>query len=350
MVNPMRRALILGGTGMIGEAAARHLLQAGWQVDVTGRDPGHLPAGLADMGARFIAADRGRSQDLLAAMGQGATLLLDVICYTADDARLLLPIAERADSTVMISSKAVYVDRLGHHSNSDQAPDFEGPITEEQATLEPAAGDWNSRERYGRNKVAAERILLDSGLPITVIRPSKVHGRGARRPREWVFVRRALDRRRALLLCDRGAGIDHTTAAANLAALIALAAAHPGRRILNSADPDAPSALRISRVVADLMGHRWHEILLDGKCEGGLGMHPWAARHPIILDTRAATALGYQPVGDFASTVAEEVSWLVDRWRQSGMRESAMGLDLDFFHPFFDYPGEDAFLRRLGSG
>ncbi len=340
----MPRALILGGAGLIGRAAATRLIQAGWRVDVTGRDPSHFPAELSEMGANFIAADRGRAQDLRVAMGNGAALLLDVICYTAEDARLLLPVAQLAESTVMISSKAVYVDRFGNHSNSDQAPDFEGPITEQQATLEPGGGDWNSRDGYGRNKVAAELILLESGLPITVIRPSKVHGRGARRPREWVFVRRVLDHRRALLLCDRGAGTDHTTAAANLAELIAVAAAHPGCRVLNSADPDAPSALRIAQVVAALMGHRWDEILLDGRCEGGVGMHPWSARHPIILDTGAASALGYQPVGDFASTVSEEITWLVDLWRESGMAESAMGLDVDFFQPFFDYPGEDAFL------
>ncbi|MDT7683741.1 MAG: hypothetical protein QOG57_4051, partial [Pseudonocardiales bacterium] len=39
-------------------------------------------------------------------------------------------------------------------------------------------------------------------------------------------------------------------------------AAKPGRRILNCADPDAPSALEISRVVARHLGHDWTEVPL----------------------------------------------------------------------------------------
>ena len=72
--------------------------------------------------------------------------------------------------------------------------------------------------------MAAEQVLLDSGAPVTVLRPSKIHGAGAPRPREWVFVKRVLDRRPAVLLA-RGAGIDHPTAAANIAALIEVVAA-----------------------------------------------------------------------------------------------------------------------------
>ena len=64
---------------------------------------------------------------------------------------------------------------------------------------------------------------------MTVLRPSKIHGPGARRPREWVFVKRVLDRRPVVLLARRGSGVDHTTAAANIAALIEVAAAKPGR-------------------------------------------------------------------------------------------------------------------------
>jgi NAD(P)-dependent dehydrogenase (short-subunit alcohol dehydrogenase family) len=42
----MSRALILGGTGAIGRATAQRLLDVGWQADLTGRDPAHMPAAL----------------------------------------------------------------------------------------------------------------------------------------------------------------------------------------------------------------------------------------------------------------------------------------------------------------
>jgi hypothetical protein len=241
----------------------------------------------------------------------------------------------------MISSKAVYVDSSGRHSNSEAAPRFDGPIGEEQPTMAPGDGDYNSREGYGANKVAAENVLLDSGDPVTVLRPSKIHGVGAKTPREWVFVKRVLDRRPAVFLARRGAGVDHPTAATNIAALIQVAAARPGRRILNSADPDAPSALEISRTIARQLNHDWEEVLLGDDADETLGRHPWDAPYPIVLDMTAAGELGYAPVGDYATTVADEVDWLVTAARAG---ETLPGLDDDYFAPLLDYAAEDRYL------
>jgi nucleoside-diphosphate-sugar epimerase len=107
---------------------------------------------------------------------------VDCVCCTAADATALLPLARAADSTVLISSKAVYVDEAGHHSNSAVRPDFGGPVRETRPTMAPGNGDYQTAEGYGANKVAAEHVLLDSGLPVTVLRPSKIHGPGTRQP------------------------------------------------------------------------------------------------------------------------------------------------------------------------
>jgi nucleoside-diphosphate-sugar epimerase len=337
----MPRALIIGGTGQIGRATAARLLAAGWHVDLTGRDPAHMPAEVASGGGRFVRADRDDSEQLVSALGDGADLLVDCICYTADAATRLLPLVRNAGSTVMISSKAVYVDGSGRHSNSEAAPLFDRPIGEEQPTMAPGDGDYNSPEGYGANKVAAENVLLDSGGPVTVLRPSKIHGVGAKTPREWVFVKRVLDRRPAVFLAHRGAGVDHPTAAANIAALIEVVAANPGRRILNIADPDAPSALEISRTIARLLDHEWDEVLLDDDADQTLGRHPWDAPYPIVLDMSAAAELGYAPVGDYAATVADEVDWLVTAARAD---ENLPGLDDDYFGPLLDYAAEDRYL------
>lgn len=346
----MPRALILGGTGLIGRATSRHLLMAGWQVDLTGRDPSHLPDDIAAAGGRFVAADRLDPAQLSGAMGGGADLLLDCICYTAEHATGLLPLARDASSTVMISSKGVYVDSAGHHSNSAVPPHFDGPIRETQPTVAPGGCDYNSPEGYGVNKVAAEHVLLDSGLPVTVLRPSKVHGAGASRPREWVFVKRVLDRRPVVFLAHRGAGVDHTTAASNIAALVEIVAAKPARRILNIADPDAPSALQISRTIARRLGHSWVEVLLGDDADEALGRHPWDAPYPIVLDMTAASDLGYAPVGDYATTVADEVDWLVSVAQGGDAAKILPAPDDDFFAPFLDYDAEDRHLEsRSGS-
>ena len=339
-----RRALVLGGTGAVGRATAGRLLAAGWRVDLTGRDPSHFPSDLAAAGAGFVVSDRADETQLAEAFGPGADLIVDCVCFTADDATRLLPIAREAGSTVIISSKAVYVDGEGNHSNSETKPRFDGPIRETQPTMASGSGDYMTREGYGANKVAAEQVLLDSGCPVTVLRPSKIHGAGSRSPREWVFVKRVLDRRPAVFLANRGAGIDHPTAGANIAALIEVAAGCPDARVLNSADPDAPSALEIARTVARQLGHSWEEVLLQDAPADGLGRTPWDAPHPIVLDTTAALELGYKPAGDYAATVAEEVEWLVSAARGGEGSALLPSSDDEYYAPLLDYAAED---RRL---
>ncbi len=157
----MPRALILGGTGAVGRATAGRLLDAAWEVDVTGRDPARFPAELADAGARFIASDRRDPTQLHEAFGNGADLLVDCVCFTADDAVRLLPFVGDAGSTVMISSKAVYVDDEGRHSNSDSAPMFAGPISEAQPTVAPRRHGLQLprglRRQQGRGRAGAAR-------------------------------------------------------------------------------------------------------------------------------------------------------------------------------------------------
>ena len=365
----MRRAIVLGGSGLIGRAVARRLLSSGWEVHITGRALSRVPADLIALGAAFHAAERSDSRALQQLVGSGADLLVDCLCFTAADARQLLPFLDDVGSSVMLSSKAVYVDSLGRHVNSPGRPVFSGPIAEDQPTVAPGNGCFDSPEGYGSNKVAAEQVLLDSGCPVTILRASKVHGEGASPAREWVFVRRVLDARQAVFLAASGSGVDHTTAAVNAAALVECVALNPGRRILNSADPDVPSALEISRTVAAYFGHQWEEMLLSGETEsvgsggsagsgiggvdagaGGvvpservqLGSHPWESAAPIILDTRASLELGYVPVGDYAATVQNELEWLsksADDPRYAADR-------LELFNRYVDYAAEDRFMAE----
>jgi nucleoside-diphosphate-sugar epimerase len=324
---------------LIGGAAARRLLAAGWDVTVVGRDRARVPEDVVAAGGRFVAADRDEPGELAAALGGGADLLVDCLCFTAAHARELLPLLDDVGSAVMISTKAVYVDAAGNHVNSAVAPDFGGPVRESWPTMAPREDiEYRSRDGYGANKVAAERVLLDSGHPVTVLRPSRVHGVGTSKPDEWVFVKRVLDQRKVVVLSRGGRGVDQTSAAANIAALIEVVAIDPGSRILNSADPDAPSAVEISRIVAAHFGHEWREVLLDEHAPAGLGQHPWDRVPAIRLDMSAARQLGYQPAGDYAATVTAELDWLVSTTQR---------LDHDYFAPMLDYAAEDDYLAEV---
>jgi hypothetical protein len=144
--------------------------------------------------------------------------------------------------------------------------------------------------------------------------------------------------------CPAGEGIDHTTAADNVSALIETVAPLPGQRILNAADPDSPSAVEIARIVARHLDHGWDEVLLDGEIDP-LEKHPWNTVSPIRLDMSAARALGYQPVGTYAQTVGPALDFLVDAARTGGERRWK---DFDgWFAPsLFDYRAEDEYLTR----
>jgi nucleoside-diphosphate-sugar epimerase len=336
----MKQAVILGGTGVLGLAIARRLLASGWHVKITGRNAAKMPPALSEAGARFLTSDRRIEPDLAQALGTGPDLVVDAACYTASDASMLLRHLDAVGSIVMLSSKAVYIDDAGNHVNSDVSPRFLRPVTEDQPTMTPRNGNYASREGYGANKVAAEQVLLDSGYPVTVIRASKVHGAGAALPREWMYVKRILDKRPAVFLAAAGAGGDHTTAAVNTAALVETVAARPGQRILNSADPDAPTGLEIARTIADHFGHQWNEILLDSEDHPGLGAHPWNFTPPLVLDTQASLALGYQPVGTYAETVTAEIDWLL-----ASPANQPAPTDPSFEH-FTDYRLEDAYLAE----
>ena len=144
--------------------------------------------------------------------------------------------------------------------------------------------------------------------------------------------------------------MDPPSAAANIASLVETVGLHPGRRVLNSADPDTPSGIEIARTVANHLGHEWTEVLLDDDADPLLGWHPWDRRTPIVLDTTAALALGYRPVGDYRATVPAVIDWLTSTAQLTGGAQLPAGYADDYFVSRFDYELEDVFLGGCHAG
>ena len=336
----MRRALIVGGTGQIGRATARRLAGDGWDVTLAARNE-------ADAGFPVRLIDRTEPGALEAAVGDGVDLLVDVVPFTPADAQQVVALRRRVGSVIAISSAAVYADAEGLTFDSQEQglfPRFPVPIGERQPTCLP--GD----ETYSQRKRALELTLLEhEDLRATIVRPGAVHGPHGRFSREWYFVKRILDGRRAVVLARRGASRFHTTSTENLAELIRLAARRPRRRVLNCGDPDAPTAVEISRACAAALGHELAEVLLPGAEQGSLGDHPWNSRRPFVLDmSEAALDLGYRPVATYETAVAETCRWLVEHTRGRDWRE-ALPEALGHMEPLFDYEAEDVLLRGLAG-
>lgn len=341
-----RHAFLIGGTGQIGRAAAAALLDRGWTVALASRS-GAVPDDLAARGATSVALDRTRPGALARALGGGADLLLDAVAYDAGEADQLLDVQASIGHLVAVSSASVYRDETGRTLDEAIAngfPELPERMAEAQPVVEPGPATYSTR------KVAMERRLLDGARGnATVLRPCAIHGPHSRHPREWWFVKRLLDGRPRIPLAFRGASRFHTSAVANIAALVAAVADAPGVRVLNAVDPDPPSVLEIGRAIMTALDREAELVPLpDRGYPPRLGATPWSVPRAFTLCDAAARAIGYRPVGGYAETIASTCRWLADGaaggdWRAAFPALAAYPWDL------FDYAREDAWLSGDGG-
>jgi nucleoside-diphosphate-sugar epimerase len=338
-----RKAFLLGGTGKTGRVLARRLRETGWDVAVASR--GERPV---EGDVEHVKLDRADTDGLRAVLGDGVDALVDFVAFERTHAEQLLSLKGLARSLVVISSASVYADPEGRSLDEIRAGEealFRVPLTEREPTV--PAGDAT----YSTRKRAIEQLLLgQTEIPSTLVRAGAIYGPGDLNSREWYFVKRALDGRRAVVLAHRGESRFQPTSVHNLAELIRLAAERPGRRLLNCGDPDSPTVVEIGRHIAATMDHDWSEVLLPGPPRDGVGDNPWGVPRPFVLDmAEAEFEVGYRPVTTYAKAVAETCEWLVSATEGNDWREVLTGT-AKLYADEFDYDAEDAFVRTLMAG
>ena len=334
-------AFIVGGTGQIGRAAALNLARRGWTVRVAHRTKQPLPTELVAAGVQAVTMDRSRTNELVSALGSGADLLIDCVAFLPEHARQLVAVGDSVGAITIISSASVYRDGRGRtldEAAQNGFPEFEGPVSESQPTVD--AGP----ETYSTNKIAVERIVLDqSRVPTTVLRPCAIHGRGSTHPREWWFLKRALDRRRRVPLAFSGLSHFHTSATANIAEAIRVSFEVGGSRILNVGDPSPPTVSEIGRAIAAAVGHTWEIVPLPGAPNGSVGRTPWSVPKPFLIDTAAAISIGYMPLTDYSGSIRDTCNALQIAAR-SREWESVFPALARYPYNLFDYAAEDGLL------
>lgn len=338
-------AWVLGATGQIGRAAVRALAEDGWEVTAASRGGGR--DGGWDAAVRTVALDRNEEGALGRALGAGCDVLVDMAAFDGAHARQLTGLAGRIGSAVVISSGAVYEDDRGRsfdtQASIDGFPRYPVPLPETQRTVAP--GDAT----YGTRKVLLERELLAAReeLPVTLLRAGAVHGPYCRTPRELYVVKRLLDGRRRRVFAYGGESRFHPVHVSNAAELIRLAARRPGSRVLNAADPEAPTVAEIASAIDDVLGRETETVLVDGASpEGHVGVTPWSGAHPVVYDmTAAEEQLGYRPVTGYVQSLPETVEWLAGELAERDWREAFPKMLGNYGAWLFDYAEEDAWLE-----
>jgi nucleoside-diphosphate-sugar epimerase len=335
-----RHAFIVGATGQIGCAVAGELLDRGWQVTLAARGERARPDDLLRRGAAFVALDREEADALGKALGRGADAVIDTVAYDEGHARQLLALEADVGAFVVVSSASVYRGADGRtldEARENGFPDLPVPITEAQPTVAPGP------ETYSTRKAALEQTLLDGARrPVTILRPCAIHGVPSSHPREWWFVKRMLDRRPFIPLAYEGKSRFHTTAAANIAGLVAVALDRPQSRVLNVADPDVLTAAEIGSLIAERMTYRGKIVPVtseDASSAATIGLSPWSIPRPFVLDVQAAAALGYSPRATYRDSVGAICDWLSRQ--DPGVWETAFPVLAAYPWPLFDYASED---------
>ncbi|MCX5395423.1 NAD(P)-dependent oxidoreductase [Streptomyces sp. NBC_00102] len=345
-MNTNRHAWVLGATGQIGRAAVTALLGDGWRVTAVSLGGGRDAAWPDDV--RTVALDRDVDGALSAALGDDCDVLVDMVGFDGAHARQLTALTGRIGSAVVVSSGAVYTDAEGRGFDTagepGGAPHYPVPIPEAWTTIEPG------ESTYAARKILLERELLSAGeaLPVTVLRAGAVHGPGSRAPRELYFVKRLLDGRRRRVLAYGGRSVFHPAHTSNVAELIRLAALRPGSRVLNAADPEAPTVAEIGELIDAVLGLETETLLLPGPPGADhVGDTPWTIPHPVVYGMAAAEReLGYRPVTTYADALPGSVEWLSSRLSGREWADAFPKMLQQYGPALFDYAAEDALLER----
>jgi nucleoside-diphosphate-sugar epimerase len=163
------RVLVTGASGFIGGVVCRRLRERGDGVTALVRRPGSEPAGteaaLADLSdaeqlAAVLAASRPDCVVHLAAEIASQRRAERVMEVNVEGTRRLL------DACLQLEDRPSFV-----FSSTVVTGDAQGELLDEETAL-PV------RTPYGRSKQEGERMVLQSGLPAVVIRPSHVYGPG----------------------------------------------------------------------------------------------------------------------------------------------------------------------------
>ena len=198
----MKRALFIGGTGVISSACVKLALEKGFDVTLLNRGNNAAPEGV-----RVIKGDMNDEEGvrLKLSLGGGATagrailrdydIVANFIAFTPEQVeRDLRLFSGRVGQYIFISTAAAYQKPLG------------------QSVITESTPQRNPYWQYARDKIACELKLMEAyreyGFPVTIVRPSHtynekkvpvaVHGKAG----SWQVLKRIRDGKPVIIFGD----------------------------------------------------------------------------------------------------------------------------------------------------
>ncbi|QUL38415.1 hypothetical protein [Erythrobacter sp. JK5] len=328
----MARSVAIIGAGQIGYGAWYCLGDMGHEASVLARS---RPDWLTGFEHHFKPYEAGQDA------APEAEIVFDTIAFDAEDIDRYDP--DRVGRLIVVSSASVYCDHKGR--TLDEAaqhgfPEFDGPISESQSTVEPGSGTYSTRKR--RMELRALELFGDR---VTILRPCAIYGPYSRHPREWWFVKRLLDGRTQIPLAFEGASQFHTTNADLIGDFVVAVAERDLAGIFNLADATSPTVVEIGRSIAELLDRPVDFVPIAGPPVDNVGRAPWAVPRPFLVDGSKAAKAGQLARIQFDVEAEDTVRWLRDLnpsdWRTAFPQLAAYPWDL------FDYKAEDRFFASL---
>jgi nucleoside-diphosphate-sugar epimerase len=296
------RVLVIGGTNFIGPHVVATLYRLGHEVTVYHRGL-HEPA--LPSAVRHIHSPRATIPVLhfpSSLSDPAPDVVLHMFPVGEDDARAAVArFVGIASRIVAISSGDVYRAYgrlLGTEPGSPEAVPIgeDAPLRE---TLFPyrntAAGpaDWT----YHYEKILAERAVLGSRLPATVLRLPAVYGPGDPYRRFRPYIKRMDDRRSTILLESAQAAWRWSHGyVENVAQAIVLAVAdeRAAGRVYNLGEAVVPTMAERVRRIGELAGWKGAVVPLDAERVPSHLRAPYLPRQDLVVDTRRVRAeLGF---------------------------------------------------------